>query len=111
MKKIIFFVIVAVFTLSSSLVFAGNTDRTADPDKLAVPAQTENKLSDAEIDRITKRVEEIRNMDKGDLTSEEKIELKNEMKEMRKTIKGPGGVIYIGAGSLLLIIILVILLV
>lgn len=111
MKKIIFFVIVAAFTLSSSIVFAGNTDRTTDPDKLAVPALTENKLSDAEIDRITERVEEIRNMDKSDLTSEEKTELKNELKEMKHIMKAPGGTIYIGTGALILIIILVILLV
>lgn len=111
MKRIIFFLIVSVFTLSSSIAFAGVKESPAVSEDPATPVNTENKLSDAEVDRITKRVEEIRNMDKSDLTSEEKIELKNELKEMRNAVKDSGGTIYIGAGALILIIILVILLV
>ncbi|MEX0987050.1 MAG: hypothetical protein WD052_06185 [Bacteroidales bacterium] len=111
MKKFIFLSIVAVFTLSSSIAFAGNKERTSDTDKLAVPAKTETSLSDAEVDQMTKRVEEIRQMDKGDLTGQEKTELKNEMKELKNEIRNAGGTIYIGGASLILIIILIILLV
>jgi hypothetical protein len=111
MKKAIFFVIVMVFTLSSTIAFAGKKDKTADADKLAVPVKTENKLTDEEIDRITKRVEEIRKMDKKDLTAEEKSELKSELKEMKKDVKKSGGTVYIGGATLVLIIILVLLLV
>ena len=111
MKKIILFVFVLLFVLSSSMVFASKKDKTADADKLAVPVKTENKLTDEEIDRITKRVEEIRKMDKSELTAEEKSELKTEMKTMKKEVKKSGGTIYIGGATLLLIIILVLLLV
>ena len=111
MKKIIFFVLALVFVLSSTIAFASKNDKTAESDKLAVPVKTENKLSDAEIDRITKRVEEIRKMDKSDLTSSEKSELKSELKEMKKDVKKNGGTIYIGGATLVLIIILVLLLV
>jgi hypothetical protein len=110
MKRIIFFVIVAIFSLSATTAFAGKSDRNSDAVKSAVPVTTENKLSDAEIDRITKRVEEIRKMDKTDLTSAEKSELKSELKVMKENVKKANGTIYIGGATLLLIIILVLLL-
>jgi peptidoglycan hydrolase CwlO-like protein len=109
MKKIMFFVLAMVFVMSSTLAFAGKNDRTSD--KNAVPVKAENKLSDAEVDRITKRVEEIRKLDKSELTATEKSELKSELKEMKKDVKKAGGTIYIGGATLLLIIILILLLV
>jgi hypothetical protein len=109
MKRIIFFLLALVFVLSSTTAFAGKNDKTIESDKLAV--KTENKLSDAEIDRITNRVEEIRKMDKSDLTGAEKSELKSELKEMKKDVKKSGGTVYIGGATLVLIIILVLLLV
>ncbi|MBN2637157.1 MAG: hypothetical protein JXR61_12875 [Prolixibacteraceae bacterium] len=111
MKKLIFIVLAMVFVLSSTIAFASNKDKTSESEKSAVPVKTENKLTDEEIDRITKRVEEIRKMDKDDLTSEEKSELKSELKEMKKDVKKSGGTIYIGGATLVLIIILVLLLV
>ena len=98
------------FTLSATMLFAGSPDKNPTPEK-ATPVKTENKMSDEEIDRLNKRFEEIRNMDKSDMTSEERSELKKEMKEMRKDAKKAGGTIYIGGASLILIIILIILLV
>jgi len=111
MKKVVYFVMVAIFTLSATMVFAGNPDRNSEAEKPAVHVKNENKLSDEEIDRITKRVKEIRKMDKSDLTSEEKSELKSELKDMKEDVKKVGGGIYIGGAALILIIILIILLV
>ncbi|MBU1367935.1 MAG: hypothetical protein KJ578_02905 [Bacteroidetes bacterium] len=111
MKRSIFFIVALIFTLSSSMAFASKLDSKSEAEKNAVPVKTETKLTDAEIDRITKRVDEIREMDKSDLTAEEKIELKNELKEMKKEVKKGGGTIYIGGATLILIIILLILLV
>ncbi len=111
MKKIMFFVLAMVFVMSSTLAFAGKNDRTANSDKMAVPVKAENKLSDAEVERITKRVEEIRKMDKSDLTATEKSELKSELKDMKKDVKKAGGTVYIGGATLLLIIILILILV
>ena len=110
MKKTIFLVFVMFFTLSATMVFADDPDKNPTPEKTAVSAETENEMSDEEIDRLTKRFEEIRNMDKSNMTSEERSELKKELKEMKKDAKRAGGAIYIGGGTLLLIIILVILL-
>jgi hypothetical protein len=111
MKKTILFVLIMILSLSASTVFASKSDTKSAPDNLAVPGKTENKLSEEEISRLTKRVEEIRNMDKTEMTGKEKRELKKELKSIKENVKKDGGIIYIGTGTLLLIIILVILLV
>jgi hypothetical protein len=110
MKKIIFLACLMMFTLSASTVFAMKSDPKSISDNPAVPTKTENKLSEQEISRITKRVEEIRNMDKTKLTTQEKRELKKELKEIKKSVKASDGTVVIGAGTLLLIIIILILL-
>jgi peptidoglycan hydrolase CwlO-like protein len=110
MKKVVHFIFVTIFTLSVTMVFADNPDKKHEAEKPAVHTENENKLTDAEIDRITLRIEEIRKMDKSDLTREEKRELKSELKEMKEYVKKVSGGIYIGGGVLILIIILLLLL-
>ena len=100
-----------IFTLSASMAFAGNNDLKSESDKSAVPAKTENTLSADEMSRLTKRVEEIRSMDKTNMTVKEKRELRKELKEIKKNVKRSDGTIVIGGTTLLLIIILIILLV
>lgn len=109
MKKTIFFVIALIFTMSSTFAFAA--DRKSNSDKSAAPAATENKLSEVEISRLTSRVEEIRNLDKSEMSLKEKSELKKELREIKKNVEKSGGTIYIGGATLILIIILIILLV
>ena len=111
MKKVIFFVIVMIFTLSSAMAFAGNKDLKLEAEKSAVPVKVENKLSEEEMSLLTNRVEEIRSMDKTDMTVKEKRELKKELREIKKNVKRNNGTIVIGGASLLLIIILIIILV
>jgi len=110
MKRIVFFVIVAIFSLSATTVFASKSDKESKVARTAVTAEAENKLSDEEVERITNRVEVIRNMDKSELTASEKSELKRELKEMKENVKKANGTIYIGGATLVLIIILVLLL-
>lgn len=111
MKKLLFFVIVMIFTMSATMAFAVNNDLKSDGGKPAVPAKTENKLSEAEINRLSKRVEEIRDMDKSEMNASERSELRKELKEIKKNVKNSGGTIYIGGATLILLIILIILLV
>jgi hypothetical protein len=106
MKKILFIATLMILSLGATTVFAGKSDV-----KSTEPVATENKLSADEIARLTKRVEEIRNMDKSDLTHKEKRELKNEMKEIKTNVEKSGGYVYIGGASLLLIILLLIILI
>ena len=109
MKKSLFFLFVMIFTLSATMAFAGNKNLKSE--KSAVPAKTENTLSAEEMSRLTKRVEEIRSMDKTNMTVKEKSELRKELREIKKNVKRSNGTIVIGGTSLLLIIILIILLV
>jgi hypothetical protein len=109
MKKIILFTFLAIFSLSASTAFAAKADPKSSADNLAVPNKTENKLSEEELSRLTKRVEEIRDMDKTSLTGTEKRELRKELKGIKENVRKDGGVIYIGGGTVLLIILIIIL--
>jgi uncharacterized protein YxeA len=110
MKKIILFTLIMVFTMGASTVFASKPDPKTTTDNLAAPVKTENKLSEEELSRLTKRVEEIRDMDKTNMTAKEKRGLKKELKEIKTNVRKDGGGIYIGVGTLVIIIILLIIL-
>ena len=103
MKKTIFYVIVMIFAISPTIAFAA--------DRKSNSVATENKLSEVEINRLTNRAEEIRDMDKTTMTVKENRELKKEAREIDKNVAKSGGTIYIGGAALILIIILIILLV
>ena len=111
MKKIILFTLMLAFSIGATTAFASNSDAVKESNKLAVPNKSENKLSDEEISRLTNRVEEIRDMDKTNMTVKEKRALKKELKDINENVRRSGSVVYIGTGTLILIIILVILLV
>ncbi len=111
MKKINFLVLLMIFSLSASTAFAFTAESKSTPENLAVPAKTENKLSEEEINRLMNRVEEIRDMDKSNLTTIEKSELRTELKTIKKNLKENGGYVYIGVGTLIIIILLIILIV
>lgn len=104
MKKTIFFALLAIFSLSAAPTFASKNSTEA------TPAATENKLSAEAISNYRERVEEIRDMDKSEMTVSEKSELKNELKDIKKTMSKDGAYIYIGGGSILLILILLLIL-
>jgi predicted trehalose synthase len=106
MKKIILFALMFFFSLGALTAFAGTSDKKDNP---AVPEKTETKLSAEEMSRLTKRVEEIRDMDKTNMTVKEKRELRKELKGIKENVKRDGGYIYVGTGTLLLIILIVIL--
>lgn len=107
MKTKLFYALLMVFALSAPATFgASKAEKT-----LATSDKMENKMSSEEASRLTKRVEEIRDMDKTNLTVTEKRELRKELKATKENIRKDGGYIYISAGTVILIIILVILLV
>ncbi len=110
MKKTIFFVIVMFFTMSATMAFAGNKDVKTDAEKSAVPVKTENKLSNEEITRLTNRVEEIRDMDKSEMSAKERKELRKELKGIKENVKKNSGTVVISGAALVLIIVLLIIL-
>jgi hypothetical protein len=93
-----------IFTLGATTAFASKTDL-----KSNAPVATENKLSAEEVSRLNNRVEEIRKMDKSDMTVSEKRELRKESKSIKENVRKNGEVIYISGGTLLLIIIIILL--
>jgi len=108
MRTKLFFALLMVFALSAPTTFGASK---ADKKNLANSDKMENKLSEAEVSRLTKRVEEIRDMDKSNMTVTEKRELRKELKATKENVRKDGGYIYVSAGTVILIIILVILLV
>ena len=105
MKKTIFIALLMIFTLGATTTFASKADL-----KSTTPVATENKLSTEELSKMKNRVEEIRTMDKSDMTVSEKRELRKESKGIKENVRKSGGVIYIGGTTLLLIIILILIL-
>ena len=102
MKKTIFIAFLAIFSLSASTAFASS--------KNANSSASEVRLTTEEMESYKTRVEEIRDMDKSEMSSLEKKELKSELKDIKATMRNQGPYIYIGGTSLLLIIILLIIL-
>jgi len=111
MKKIFYLMFLMIFTLSASTAFAIKSDPKRVSDNNATPVKTENKLTEEEMARLKTRVEEIRDMDKENLTTSEKKDLRHELKGIKENVKNSGGYVYVGVGTILLIILLVILLV
>lgn len=102
MKKIKIFALLMFISLSVSPAFAA----TAEP---KTAATTENSLTREEATALTNRVEEIREMDKSNMSATEKNELKSELKDIKETMKSDP-YIYIGGSTLIIIIILLIIL-
>lgn len=105
MRKTIFITLLMGLTLGATTTFAKSNLKS----KAVVPI--ENKLSAEEVNRLKTRVEEIRKMDKSEMTVAEKREMRKELKGIKENVRKNGEVIYIGGGTLLLVIILIILLV
>jgi hypothetical protein len=107
MKKTIFFALLTIFSLSALPTFAAkNSPKTTETTETT---ETTVKLTEEEISAYRARVEEIRDMDKSELTASEKKELKNELKEIKKTMHKDGTYLYVGGSTVLLIIIILLL--
>lgn len=81
---------------------------------LAIPSVAAAAVSDstadvATLNTLVTRVNEIQNMDKTNLSSTEKKELKKELKLMKHQADGLGRGVYLSVGALIIIILLLIL--
>jgi hypothetical protein len=72
------------------------------------PGTTTEVPKDQLAKQIENRLVEIRNMDKTNLTSVEKKELRKEVKDLKKQAKSNG--IYLSVGAIIIIVLLLILL-
>lgn len=104
MRTKLFFVLLMVFALSAPTTYGAKSKKLVKVDKI------ENKLTEAEVNRMVKRIEEIRDMDKSNLTVTEKRELRKELKTTKESLKRDGGYIYVSVATVALILLLVLLL-
>jgi TolA-binding protein len=102
MKKFIY-ALTAVIMLSLSV----NTTMAAETKSPAKELTAEQKV---QVEQIQRRVEEIRDMDKSNLTRQERKELRKELKEMKAQANAvSGGGVYLSVGAIIIIILLLIL--
>jgi predicted PurR-regulated permease PerM len=69
-----------------------------------------NTMNEAELKSLVNRLEEIKSMDKSDLNSLEKKELRKEIRSINKDLKTNAGGVYLSVGAILVVILLLILL-
>lgn len=110
MKKIFLLSALAAFMLNLSMLQASEPkDKKAKKETVQTKKEV-TKLSEAEIQKLTARVNEINQMDMKTLTPRERRELRKEVRGINDKINKSADGIYIGGGALLVIIILLLLL-
>ncbi len=111
MKKNLLFGFLILFVLSTT-AFAGLSDPKKESEKPAVSNTTENKLSNEESSRLTRRAD-IDNLSKTTVSNKENSDSMKNLKASTQVIvenRHHGGYFIYGGGTLLLIIILIIIL-
>ncbi|HTN36992.1 MAG TPA: hypothetical protein VL053_07940 [Arachidicoccus sp.] len=63
----------------------------------------------AQFDKIVERVNEIKEMDKSNLTRSEKKALRSELKDMKSEARAMNGGVYLSVGAIIIIILVLIL--
>ena len=102
MKKFIYaLALVFILGFSANTVMAAGLN---DKNKTELTAEQQVQLN-----RITNRVEEIKNMDKSNLTKAERKDLRKEVKEMKNQARALGGGVYLSVGAIIIIILLLLL--
>jgi hypothetical protein len=105
MKKIVFCLMATILSLTF-LPLQSSAATTGPSSSLAAPKPAES----AEAKTLELRLNEINSMDKTNLKSAEKKNLRKEVKSINHKLKSLGGGVYISAGGLILILILLIIL-
>ena len=107
MKIKFFFAIISIAIMLAIAVPVQSFAIATEPLKTTVTADPDKKAE--MLVRITQRVNEIQNMDKTNLTSEEKRALRKELKGMYKQVHDLDDKVYISVGAIIIIILLLIL--
>jgi hypothetical protein len=109
MKKNLLFGFLILFLLSTT-AFAGLNGPKKDSEKPAVINPKENKLSDEEISRMSRRAE-IDNLSKSNVVIKDKNDSRNNLKATNQIVveRRHHGYYYGGAGLILVVIIVILL--
>jgi hypothetical protein len=108
MKKIIFCLMATILSLTFLPVqaFAGTDDKPSSP----VATKPVENAESAEAKTLILRLDEIKAMDMSKLKSTEKKELRKEVRSIKRELKDISGGIYISAGLLIVILIILVIL-
>jgi hypothetical protein len=104
MKKFTFYTMMLLLTVT---IFPSNAFAINEKEPTS---STNPKEVPAEVKVLLNRLEEIKKMDKSNLNSSEKKELRKEVKAIKKTLKSTGNGVYLSIGAIIIIILLLILL-
>src|SRR6476620_6304029 len=108
MKKKIFYSVITFLFAISAITANASSDIKAIKERMAgmTEAQKEERIQ-----QIKQRVEEVKAMDKSQLSKIERKDIRNELKNMNKEVKasGRGGGIYISLGAILVILLILVL--
>src|SRR3970282_2464921 len=102
MKKLTFYLMMMVLSLGAfpTTMFAAENN---------VGAVTPKEIP-AEVQKMLNRLDEIKAMQKSELNSSEKKELRKEVREIKSELRSSGNGVYFSVGAIIIIILLLILL-
>lgn len=106
MKKITLSLMVIVLSLTFSP--ASVAAKTSEPTAMSSLAPNGKEVP-VEIKVMYDRLEEIKNMDKSDLTSSDKKALRKEVRSIKSNLRASGNGIYLSIGAIIIIILILIL--
>ena len=104
MKKTALYLLILIMSISffpNTMTAAGNPSNTPVAEPLEVPAHVQVQLV---------RLNEIKAMDKSDMTSSEKKALRKEVKVIKSSLRDSNSGIYLSVGAIIIIVLLLILL-
>ncbi len=111
MKSNLFLLVMAVLFVIARPANSKPTINETTPAFTGLNSSSSSTLTQKEADHLVSRVKEIQAMDKRNLTTDQKRQLRNELIVIKKRLSEPVAFgIYVSGGALLLIIILLILL-
>ncbi|SFU09490.1 hypothetical protein SAMN04489724_3903 [Algoriphagus locisalis] len=102
MKKL--FAILALVFSAHMLVAAPTNDKDSKKEKTELTEAQKERLAEIEA-----RVDEIKAMDFGAMSKEERKDVRMELKEMKEEAKRAGGGVYISVGAIIIILLILIL--
>jgi hypothetical protein len=107
MRTILRFLFFVILALNTSAGFANKAELKATKDN-----SKENKMNNAEANRLLSRLHEIRGLAKTDLSKDQKQDLRKEVTNIKQQIQQhrPGYVLYISLTALIIILLLILLL-
>lgn len=86
------------------------TPSMATTEKSAIPTENVEKVESAEAQVMISRLEEIKAMDKSNMSSSEKKTLRKEVRTIKKSLAQLNGGVYLSVGAIIIIVLLLILL-